>query len=412
MKRRVVVTGLGVVTPIGVGVENYWNNLKNGVSGLGYISKFDTADYDVKIAGEVKDLEVEKYLDRKEAKRMDGFSQYAVIAADEAMKDSGLDMESEDATRAGVIFGSGVGGMVSVQNEYMKLIEKGPRRVSAVFVPMMILNMAAGHISIRHGLKGPNTAVVTACATSTNCIGDAYKMIERNDADIMVAGGAEAAICELSIAGFASMKALSKSNDDPVAASRPFDLNRNGFVMGEGAGVLVLEELEHALKRGAKIYGEVLGYGMSADAFHITAPSPDAEGASRSMENALKDAELTYKDIDYINAHGTSTPLNDKLETLAIKTVFKEHANDLLISSTKSMTGHLLGAAGAIEAIATIKTITDGFVHPTINYETPDPDCDLNYVPNKGVEKEVKVALSNSLGFGGHNACLILSKYE
>lgn len=412
MKRRVVVTGLGAVTPIGVGVENYWNNLKNGVSGLGYISKFDTADYDVKIAGEVKDLEVEKYLDRKEAKRMDGFSQYAVIAADEAMKDSGLDMESEDATRAGVIFGSGVGGMVSVQNEYMKLIEKGPRRVSAVFVPMMILNMAAGHISIRHGLKGPNTAVVTACATSTNCIGDAYKMIERNDADIMVAGGAEAAICELSIAGFASMKALSKSNDDPVAASRPFDLNRNGFVMGEGAGVLVLEELEHALKRGAKIYGEVLGYGMSADAFHITAPSPDAEGASRSMENALKDAELTYKDIDYINAHGTSTPLNDKLETLAIKTVFKEHANDLLISSTKSMTGHLLGAAGAIEAIATIKTITDGFVHPTINYETPDPDCDLNYVPNKGVEKEVKVALSNSLGFGGHNACLILSKYE
>ncbi len=412
MKRRVVVTGMGAVTPIGTGVDNYWNSLKSGVSGLGYITKFDTTDYEVKIAAEVKDFDIEQYLERKEAKRMDAFSQYAVVAADEAIEDSQLDMEKVDATRAGVIIGSGVGGMITVQNEYLKLIEKGPRRVSAVFVPMMILNMASGHISIRHGLKGPNTAVVTACATSTNSIGDAYKMIERNDVDIMVAGGAEAAICELSIAGFTSMKALSKRNDEPKTASRPFDQNRDGFVMGEGAGVLVLEELEHALKRGAKIYGEVIGYGMSADSFHITAPAPDGEGASRSMTNALIDANLTYQDIDYINAHGTSTPLNDKIETSAVKNVFKECAYDMVISSTKSMTGHLLGAAGAVEAIAAIKSITDGYIHPTINYKTPDPDCDLNYVPNKGIEREVKTALSNSFGFGGHNASLIFSKYE
>lgn len=412
MKRRVVVTGMGAVTPIGTGVDNYWNSLKSGVSGLGYITKFDTTDYEVKIAAEVKDFEVEKYLERKEAKRMDAFSQYAVVAADEAIEDSQLNMEEVDATRAGVIIGSGVGGMSTVQNEYMKLIEKGPRRVSAVFVPMMIMNMASGHVSIRHGLKGPNTSVVTACATSTNSIGDAYKMIERDDADIMVAGGAEAAICELSIAGFTSMKALSKRNDEPKTASRPFDQNRDGFVMGEGAGVLVLEELEHALKRGAKIYGEIIGYGMSADAYHITAPSSDGEGASRAMENALKDANLTYKDIDYINAHGTSTPLNDKIETLAVKNVFKERANEVPISSTKSMTGHLLGAAGAVEAIAAIKSILEGYIHPTINYKTSDPDCDLNYVPNKGIEKEVKTALSNSFGFGGHNASLIFAKYE
>lgn len=412
MKRRVVITGMGAVTPIGTGVENYWSSLKSGVSGLGYITKFDTTDYEVKIAAEVKDFDVEQYLERKEAKRMDAFSQYAVVAADEAIADSQLDMEKVDATRAGVIIGSGVGGMITVQNEYMKLIEKGPRRVSAVFVPMMILNMASGHVSIRHGLKGPNTAVVTACATSTNSIGDAYKMIERSDADIMVAGGAEAAICELSIAGFTSMKALSKRNDEPKTASRPFDQNRDGFVMGEGAGVLVLEELEHALKRGAKIYGEIIGYGMSADSFHITAPAPDGEGATRSMKNALMDANLTYKDIDYINAHGTSTPLNDKIETAAVKSLFKERAYDIPISSTKSMTGHLLGAAGAVEAIAAIKSITDGYIHPTINYKTPDPECDLNCVPNKGMEKEVKAALSNSFGFGGHNASLIFAKYE
>lgn len=412
MKRRVVITGLGAITPIGIGVDNYWCSLKKGISGLGYITKFDTTEYDAKIAAEVKDFESEKYLDRKEAKRMDYFCQYAIVAADEAVEDSGIDFKAMDTSRAGVIIGSGVGGMVTVQNEYLKLIEKGPKRVSPFFVPMMILNMASGYVSIRHGLRGPNTAVVTACATSTNSIGDAFKIIQRDDADVMVAGGTEAAICELSIAGFASMKALSTRNDDPRTASRPFDLTRDGFVMGEGAGVLVLEELEHALKRGAKIYGEIIGYGMSADAYHITAPAPDANGASRAMESALKDAEITCDKIDYINAHGTSTPLNDKLETMAIKNVFKEYAPNIPISSTKSMTGHLLGAAGAIEAIAAIKSITDSFIHPTINYETPDPECDLDYVPNKGREKAIKYALSNSLGFGGHNASLIFTKFE
>ncbi|NLK71777.1 MAG: beta-ketoacyl-ACP synthase II, partial [Clostridiales bacterium] len=364
MKRRVVVTGMGAITPIGLDVDSYWSNLKKGVSGLGYITKFDISEYDAKIAGEVKDFNSEMYLERKEARHMDYFCQYAVAAADQAVADSGIDFRSIDTTRAGVIIGSGVGGMVTVQNEYLKLLEKGPKRVSPFFVPTMILNMASGHVSIRHGLKGPNTAVVTACATSTNAIGDAFNMIKRNDADIMIAGGTEAAICELSIAGFASMKALSTYNEDPRAASRPFDLERDGFVMGEGAGILILEELEHALKRGAKIYAEIIGYGMSADAYHITAPAPDGEGAVRAMENALADAGITYDQIDYINAHGTSTPMNDRLETLAVKTVFKDRAYNIPISSTKSMTGHLLGAAGAVEAIAVIKTITDSFIHP------------------------------------------------
>lgn len=412
MKRRVVVTGMGAITPIGLDVDSYWSNLKKGVSGLGYITKFDISEYDAKIAGEVKDFNSEMYLERKEARHMDYFCQYAVAAADQAVADSGIDFRSIDTTRAGVIIGSGVGGMVTVQNEYLKLLEKGPKRVSPFFVPTMILNMASGHVSIRHGLKGPNTAVVTACATSTNAIGDAFNMIKRNDADIMIAGGTEAAICELSIAGFASMKALSTYNEDPRAASRPFDLERDGFVMGEGAGILILEELEHALKRGAKIYAEIIGYGMSADAYHITAPAPDGEGAVRAMENALADAGITYDQIDYINAHGTSTPMNDRLETLAVKTVFKDRAYNIPISSTKSMTGHLLGAAGAVEAIAVIKTITDSFIHPTINYKTPDPDCDLDYVPNKGREQKVDKAISNSFGFGGHNASIIISSYK
>lgn len=412
MKRRVVVTGMGAITPIGLDVDSYWSNLKKGVSGLGYITKFDISEYDAKIAGEVKDFNSEMYLEKKEARRMDYFCQYAVAAADQAVEDSGIDFKSIDTTRAGVIIGSGVGGMVTVQNEYLKLLEKGPKRVSPFFVPTMILNMASGHVSIRHGLKGPNTAVVTACATSTNAIGDAFNMIKRNDADIMIAGGTEAAICELSIAGFASMKALSTHNEDPRAASRPFDLERDGFVMGEGAGILILEELEHALKRGAKIYAEIIGYGMSADAYHITAPAPDGEGAVRAMENALADAGITYDQIDYINAHGTSTPMNDRLETLAVKTVFKDRAYNIPISSTKSMTGHLLGAAGAVEAIAVIKTIKDSFIHPTINYKTPDPDCDLDYVPNKGREQKVEKAISNSFGFGGHNASIIISSYK
>lgn len=403
---------MGAITPIGLDVDSYWSNLKKGVSGLGYITKFDISEYDAKIAGEVKDFNSEMYLERKEARHMDYFCQYAVAAADQAVADSGIDFRSIDTTRAGVIIGSGVGGMVTVQNEYLKLLEKGPKRVSPFFVPTMILNMASGHVSIRHGLKGPNTAVVTACATSTNAIGDAFNMIKRNDADIMIAGGTEAAICELSIAGFASMKALSTYNEDPRAASRPFDLERDGFVMGEGAGILILEELEHALKRGAKIYAEIIGYGMSADAYHITAPAPDGEGAVRAMENALADAGITYDQIDYINAHGTSTPMNDRLETLAVKTVFKDRAYNIPISSTKSMTGHLLGAAGAVEAIAVIKTITDSFIHPTINYKTPDPDCDLDYVPNKGREQKVDKAISNSFGFGGHNASIIISSYK
>ncbi len=412
MNRRVVVTGMGAITPIGLDVDSYWSSLKKGISGVGHITKFDTAEYDVKIAAELKDFDSEKYLDKKEARRMDFFCQYAVAAAEDAVSDSGLDFKGLDANRSGVIIGSGVGGMVTVQNEYLKLLEKGPRRVSPFFVPTMILNMASGYVSIRHGLKGPNSAVVTACATSTNSIGDAYKIIQRDDADVMIAGGTEAAICELSIAGFTSMKALSTRNDDPLTASRPFDIGRNGFVMGEGAGILILEELDHAIKRGAKIYAEVIGYGMSSDAYHITAPAPDGNGAARAMENALKDAQISYDKIDYINAHGTSTPMNDRLETLAIKTVFKEQANNIPISSTKSMTGHLLGAAGAIEAIAVIKSITDSFVHPTINYKTPDPDCDLDYVPNNGREMQVNYALSNSLGFGGHNASLIFAKYE
>ncbi len=412
MKRRVVVTGMGAITPIGLDVDNYWNSLKKGVSGIGYITKFDTSQYDVKIAAEVKGFDSEKYLEKKEARRMDYFCQYAVAAAEDAVQDSGLDFNKLNADRAGVIIGSGVGGMVTVQNEFMKLLEKGPKRVSPFFVPTMILNMASGHVSIRHGLKGPNSAVVTACATSTNSIGDAFKIIQRNDADIMIAGGTEAAICELSIAGFTSMKALSTRNDEPLNASRPFEIERDGFIMGEGAGVLILEELNHALKRGAKIYGEVLGYGMSADAFHITAPAQDGTGAAKAMENALKDAGIAYNKIDYINAHGTSTPLNDKVETIAIKNVFKEHAHQIPISSTKSMTGHLLGAAGAVEAIAAIKSINENYIHPTINYKTPDPECDLDYVPNKGREMQVNYAVSNSFGFGGHNASLVFTKFD
>ena len=412
MERRVVITGLGAVTPIGIGVNEFWGSLKKGVSGIGEITRFDTSEYETNIAAEVKNFEAEKYMDKKEAKRMDLFCQYAMAAADEATKDSGLDLTKIDLDRAGVIVGSGVGGMLTLENEFAKLIEKGPRRISPFFIPMLISNMAAGYISIKYGFTGPNEAVVTACATSTNAIGDAYKVIQRNDADIMIAGGTEAAITQLSIAGFISMKALCTKCDEPSKASKPFDLNRSGFIMGEGAGILVLEELEHALKRGARIYGEIIGYGMSADAHHITAPDPNGLGASKAMLRAIADAGISYEDVDYINAHGTSTPLNDKVETVAMKSVFKDYAYNLHISSTKSMTGHLLGAAGAVEAIAVVKTIEEGFIHPTINYEVPDPECDLNYVPNVGIQKEVNIALSNSLGFGGHNASIIISKYK
>ncbi len=412
MKNRVVVTGIGAITPIGTGKNSFWASLKAGKSGIDKITKFDASNYDTQIAAEVKDFDPNTYIDKKEAKRMDRFTQFAVAASKLAVEDAALNVDEVDADRFGVVLGSGIGGIETLEREQEKLMTKGPGRVSPFFIPMMISNIGAGQVSMTFGAKGPNTTVVTACASSTNSIGEAFRIIQRGDADIMITGGAEASITPLSIAGFCSMKAMSTRNDDPTAASRPFDKDRDGFVMGEGAGILILEELEHAIKRGAHIYGEVVGYGMSADAYHITTPAPEGEGAARSMKNALKDANIAPEDIDYINAHGTSTPYNDKFETMAIKSLFGDHANKLAVSSTKSMTGHLLGAAGAIEAIACIMAINDSFIPPTINYTTPDPECDLDYVPNKGRERNVRYTLSNSLGFGGHNATIIMKKYE
>ncbi|MCX7761193.1 MAG: beta-ketoacyl-ACP synthase II [Hydrogenothermaceae bacterium] len=412
--RRVVVTGIGAVTPIGNNVQDFWSNLVNGVSGIDVIKRFDPVSYNlpVIIAGEVKNLRPEEFLDSKELKRMSDFVKFAVIAAKEAIQDSGLELDKIDLNRAGVIVGTGIGGLRDIEEQQKVLMEKGARRVSPFFIPSGISNMASGYISIEFGFKGPNSCVVTACATGTHSIGDAFKIIQRGDADIMIAGGTESAITPLGIAGFANMKALSTRNEDPTKASRPFDAQRDGFVMGEGAGILILEELEHAKKRGAKIYAEVVGYGLTGDAYHITAPCADADGAKRVITMALKDGKINPEDVDYINAHGTSTPLNDKIETLAIKEVFKEHAYKLKISSNKSMIGHLLGAAGAVEAVATVKTIKEGIIPPTINYEYPDPDCDLDYVPNKAIEYKVKVAISNSFGFGGTNACLAFKAYE
>ncbi len=412
MKRRVVVTGLGCITPIGTGLDNFWKALLEGKSGIDYITRFDTTDYPTKIAGEVKDFVPEDYIDKKEVKKMDRFTQLAVAASQMAVKDAELKLQEIDSERFGVVLGSGIGGIGTLEEQHSKLMEKGAKRVSPFFIPMMISNLGAGYVSIALGAKGPNTTVVTACASSTNAIGEAFKIIQRGDADLMITGGMEASITPLSIAGFCSMKAMSTNNDEPQKASRPFDSNRDGFVMGEGAGILLLEDLEHALKRGAHIYAEVAGYGMSADAYHITSPSPDGEGAARSMLNALRDAGISYGEIDYINAHGTSTPYNDRFETMAIKSVFKEHAHELAISSTKSMTGHLLGAAGSIEAIACIMAIREGKIPPTINLENPDPELDLDYVPNQYRERAVDYALSNSLGFGGHNATIVLKKYE
>ena len=412
--RRVVVTGIGAITPVGHNVKETWENLINGVSGIDVIKRFDPYSYNlpVVIAGEVKDFDPKKYLNPKDAKRMSDFVKFAMVAAKEAIADSGLEVDKIDPTRAGVIVGTGIGGLRDIEEQQTLLLEKGARRVSPFFIPSGISNMASGYISIEFGFKGPNSCVVTACATGTHSIGDAFKIIQRGDADIMIAGGTESAITPLGIAGFANMKALSTRNDEPQKASRPFDAERDGFVMGEGAGILVLEELEHALKRGAKIYAEVVGYGMTGDAHHITAPCSDADGAVRVMEMALNDARLNPDEIDYINAHGTSTPLNDKVETLGIKKVFGEHAYKVKISSIKSMIGHLLGAAGAVEAVATVKTIETGIIPPTINYEHPDPDCDLDYTPNEAVEKQVKAAISNSFGFGGTNACLAFKAYE
>ncbi|MCP6682920.1 beta-ketoacyl-ACP synthase II [Bacillus nakamurai] len=410
-KKRVVVTGLGALSPLGNDAETSWKNAIGGVSGIGPITRVESDEYPAKVAAELKDFNIENYMDKKEARKMDRFTQYAVVAAKMAVEDAGLKITEDIAPRVGVWVGSGIGGLETLESQFEIFLTKGPRRVSPFFVPMMIPDMATGQISIALGAKGVNSCTVTACATGTNSIGDAFKVIQRGDADAMITGGTEAPLTRMSFAGFSANKALS-TNPDPKTASRPFDKNRDGFVMGEGAGIVVLEELEHALARGAKIYGEIVGYGSTGDAYHITAPAQDGEGGARAMQEAIKDAGIKPEDIDYINAHGTSTYYNDKYETMAIKTVFGDHAYKLAVSSTKSMTGHLLGAAGGIEAIFSVMAIKDGIIPPTINIETPDEDCDLDYVPDKAREQDVNVVLSNSLGFGGHNATLIFKKYQ
>ncbi|WP_071393900.1 beta-ketoacyl-ACP synthase II [Bacillus tuaregi] len=410
-KRRVVVTGIGAVTPLGNDVETTWNNLIAGVCGIGPLTRVNADDFPAKVAAEVKDFEPADFIDKKDARKMDRFTQFAVAASLMAVKDAGLDINEENSDRIGVWIGSGIGGMETFENQYQNFIKKGYRRVSPFFVPMLIPDMAAGQVSITLGARGFNSCTVTACATGTNSIGDAFKVIQRGDAIAMVTGGAEAPITNMSVAGFCANTALS-TNPDPKSACRPFDLNRDGFILGEGAGIMVLEDLEHALARGANIYAEIVGYGATADAYHITAPAPGGEGGARAMRMAINDADLKPEDIDYINAHGTSTAYNDKFETAAIKEVFADHAQQLAISSTKSMTGHLLGAAGGIEAIISALTIKESMIPPTINYQTPDPECDLDYVPNEARKQEVKAVLSNSLGFGGHNATLVFKKYE
>jgi len=407
--RRAVITGIGLVTPLGCDLKAVWDRMKAGTSGIRRITRFDPAAYASQIAGEVVDFDVDAYVSKKEQNRLDLFSQFALAAAKMAVKDSGLALDAEDRERIGVIVGSGIGGLSTLQVQHTVLLQKGPSRCSPFMIPQMIANIAAGHVAIEFGLKGPNYAVVSACATSAHCIGDAQRIIQRGDADLLLAGGAEASVCELGVAGFASMKALCTRNDAPQKASRPFDRDRSGFVIAEGGAILVVEELEHARRRGAKIYCEVAGFGMTCDAFHITAPADTGEGAARAMRLALKDAGVGPDDVDYINAHGTSTPLNDKIETLAIKTALgDERARKVMISSTKSMTGHLLGAAGGLETAVCALAITTGVVPPTINQENRDPDCDLDYVPNAARESKVRVCLNNSLGFGGHNACLLL----
>jgi 3-oxoacyl-[acyl-carrier-protein] synthase II len=411
-KRRVVITGVGAVTPLGNTAEEFWAGLLEGRSGIGPITRFDATDFPTRIAGELKGFDPLKYIDRKDDRKFDPFLKYAVACAIMAVEDAALKTDSVDPTRFGVLVGSGIGGLETLLGNYEVLRTKGPDRVSPFFIPMLIVNMASGVISMRLGAKGPNSSVVTACATGNHAIGDATKIIERGDADIMIAGGSEAIIIPLTIAGFCQMKAMSTRNDDPTHASRPFDAERDGFVCGEGGGLVVLESLEHARRRDARIYAEVVGYGMTGDAHHMTAPDPDGDGAARSMAAALHDAGLEPSAVGYINAHGTSTPYNDKFETLAIKRVFGEHARKLAVSSTKSMTGHLLGAAGGIEAIATAFALHHGVLPPTINYEKPDPDCDLDYVPNQARKQEVEVALSNAFGFGGTNATLAFRKFR
>ncbi|GIP14515.1 3-oxoacyl-[acyl-carrier-protein] synthase 2 [Paenibacillus montaniterrae] len=412
MKRRVVVTGMGVLTSLGSELEQFWGNLLEGKSGVSLIEAFDVSEFPTRIAAEVKDFDPVAYgIDKKESRRMDRFVQFAVAASLKAIEDSGLKIgENVPAERTGVMVGSGIGGLGTWEDQHRILLEKGPKRVSPFFIPMMIANMASGQVSMIAGAKGPNTTAVTACATGTHSIGDSFKIIQRGDAEVMIAGGAEATIRPTGMAGFCSMRAMSTNNEEPEKASRPFDIARDGFVMGEGSGVLILEELEHAKARGAKIYAEVIGYGMSGDAHHMTDPDPD--GAARCMVSALKDSGLEPTAIDYINAHGTSTPVGDASETTAIKKTFGEHAYKLAVSSTKSMTGHLLGAAGGVEAVILALTLKNGVIAPTINLDNQDPELDLDYVPNKARQADVKVALSNSFGFGGHNASIMMRKYE
>lgn len=412
-KRRVVVTGMGAITPIAIGTEEYWQALIHGKNGVDLITKFDTTHFDTKFAAEVKNFNPEDFLDKKSIKRLDPFSQYALASSEIAIKNAEINLDTLNKERAGIIYGSGIGGMQALQNEHWKYFEaKTPKVISPFFIPMMIADLAAGQISIKYGFKGPNYATTSACATASHSISDAFMHIQRGSADLMICGGSEACIAEIAIGGFNAMRAISTWNDRYLEASRPFDVDRNGFVMGEGAGTLILESLEHALNRGAKIYAELSGIGLSADAYHITAPPPGGEGAIRSMKIAIQDADLLPTDIDYINAHGTSTPHNDVNETMAIKTLFKEHAYKLIVSSTKSMTGHLLGAAGGIEAIATIYSIFYGLIPPTINLTNPDPQCDLNYSPHKATQREVNAAISNTFGFGGHNASLLFTKFR
>ncbi|MFZ5640155.1 MAG: beta-ketoacyl-ACP synthase II [Bacillota bacterium] len=412
MKKRVVVTGLGVVSPVGTGKEKFWQSLIEGKSGIDLITRFDASELPTRIAGEVKDFEPLDFIDKKETRRMDRFTQLAVAAADMAVADANLQTDRLDPFRAGAILGTGVGGIETVEEQGIVLQTKGPGRITPFFVPMMISNIAGAYIAIKHHLKGPNVTAVTACASSTNSIGDAFRIIQRGEADVMVTGGCEAPVIKLAMAGFCSLRAMSTRNEEPHRASRPFDTGRDGFVMGEGAGILILESLEHAEKRGARIYAEIGGYGMTCDAHHITEPDPDGMGAAMAMDFCLKDAGMKPQEIDYVNAHGTSTPKGDIAETQAIKKIFGEHAPKMAVSSTKSMTGHLLGAAGGIEAIICALSIERGIIPPTINLEDPDPECDLDYVPNKAVKREVKAAISNSFGFGGHNATVLLRRFE
>lgn len=410
--KRVVITGVGAVSPVGIGKEEVWKNIKAGVCGIDRITRFDPEEFACQIAAEVKDFNAADYMDKKEAKRMDLFVQYAVAGAKLAIEDAKLDMDKEDPNRVGVFIGSGIGGIITLCEQHERLLNRGPGKVSPFMIPMMISNMAVGQVGIQFNCKGVNLTTVSACASGTDAIGQAMLAVRRGDAEVILCGGTEATINPLALAGFSSMKALSTRNDTPKAACSPFDANRDGFVMGEGSGILVIEELEHAKARGAHIIAELIGYGSTNDAYHMTAPAPDGEGGARCMAAALKDAGIKAEDVQYINAHGTSTPYNDKFETAAIKTVFGEHAYQLAVSSTKSMTGHMLGAAGGIEGMLTALAVEEGFLPPTVNYVTPDPECDLDYVVNEGRTCEINCAVSNSLGFGGHNASIVLKKYE